>query len=185
MKFENFAASKRYAQAFLRAFYPQQSSAPINTYTRLVSFFKSHPGIIGLIAGCPCPHQCYNQLEEFLIKKFELTTAEQKLIHRLLLDRKIVFLPNVFEHIIILEHERSNQIVCTIELSHELSAELQQEAIQLFENITKKKIIPTIRVEPSLICGLRMYSATLMYERSLNKSLRTAQNLAKHKGGLW
>lgn len=185
MKFENFAVSKRYAQAFLRAFYPQNESAPVGIYTRLVNFFKSHTGIIGLIAGCPCPHPCYNQLEEFLITKFELTTAEQKLIHRLLLDRKIVLLPSVFAHIITLEHERRNQIVCTIEFSHELSAESQQQAIQLFENITNKKIIPTVRVEPSLICGLRMYSATLMYERSLKRSLRAAQNLAKHKGGLW
>ena len=184
MKFDKFALSKKYARAFLSVFYPQKATAPLEKYAKLLHFFKTHTGVIGLIAGCPCPQPCYNQLEEFLIKKFELTTAEQRLIHRLLLDRKIILLPAIFEHIITAEHERSNEILCTIELSHEVSEELKQQAIRAFECMTGKKIIPTVRTEPKLICGLRMYSQTLMYEKSLKKSLCTAEILAKYKGGL-
>ena len=184
MKFDNFALSKKYAKAFLHVFYPEKATAPIKKYRDLLHFFKTHPGIIGLIAGCPCPHPCYNLLEEFLIKKFDLTSAEQRLIHRLLLDRKIILLPAIFEHIITAEHERSGEILCTIELSHEVSEEWKQRAIRLFEDMTTKKIIPILRIEPKLICGLRMYSPTLMYEKSLKKSLSTAENLAKYKGGL-
>ncbi len=184
MKFTNFSLAKKYARAFLRVFYPQSGTAPITIYQNLLNFFKNHLGIIGLIAGCPCPQPCYNQLEEFLVKRFELTSAEQKLLHRLLLDRKIVLLPAIIEHIIDQEHQRSNEIVCTIETSHTLSAEWQKRAIKLFERITHKKIIPTVRTEPKLICGLRMYSSTLMYEQSINDRLCTAQSVAKHKGGL-
>lgn len=184
MKFDNFALSQKYALAFLRVFYPQKATTPLKEYVELLHFFKTHLGIIGLIAGCPCPQPCYNQLEEFIIKKFKLTSAEQRLIHRLLIDRKIILLPEIFEHIIAAERARSNEIECTIELSHELPKEWQQRTIELFEHMTNKKIIPTIRIEPKLICGLRMHTSTLMYEKSLKKSLCAAEILAKYKGGL-
>ena len=185
MKFENFDLSRKYARVFLHIFYPEPKSSPLEAYQNLLFFFKSHPGIIGLVANCPCPQQCYSQLEEFLIKKFELTNLEQKLFHRLLLDHKIILLPDILYHLIDLEHTRSNELVCTIETSHKLSSAWEQKLVKIFENMTNKKVISTILVQPKLICGLQMYSTTILYEHSVEKSLRTAEIITKTKGGLW
>lgn len=185
MKFEKFDLARKYARIFLRLFYPEPKSSPLKAYQNLLSFFKQHPGVIGLVANCPCPQQCYSQLEEFLIKKFKLTSLEQKLFHRLLLDHKIILLPDILYHLIDLEHARSNELVCTIETSHKLSPEWERKLVKIFETMTNKKIIPKILVEPKLICGLQMYSSTIMYEHSVEKSLRTAEIITKTKGGLW
>ena len=185
MKFTNFALSRRYARAFLNVFYPLPAQAPIESYQKLLSFFHSHPGIIGLIANCPCPQPCYNQLEDFLINKFGLTNIEKKLFHRLLLDHKISLLSSIIAHMIDIEHDRRGELVCTIELSHDVSVATKEKAVAALEAMTQLKIIPKIVIKPSLICGIRMYSKTITYERSINKSLNDAKILAKTKGGLW
>ena len=185
MKFKNFALARRYAQAFLNVFYPLPQTAPLAAYEKLLRFFHEQPGVIGLIVNCPCPQSCFNQLEEFLIKKFGLTAIEKKLFHRLLLDRKINLFAAVIEHLVDLEHKRRDELVCTIEFSHPPSHEVTQQAIDAFSSMTQLKVLPKIVIKPSLICGVRMYSKTLSYERSIAKDLNDAQTLTKTKGGLW
>lgn len=185
MKFRNFALARRYAQAFLNVFYPLPQKAPLAAYEKLLNFFREQPGVIGLIVNCPCPQSCFNQLEEFLIKKFGLTLLEKKLFHRLLLDRKINLFAAVIEHLVDLEHERRGELVCTIEISHPICEQATEKAIDAFNAMTQLKVLPKIVIKPSLICGIRMYSKTLSYERSIAKDLNDAQTLTKIKGGLW
>lgn len=185
MKFTNFALSRRYAQAFLNVFYPLPQLAPLESYQKLLALFHAKPAIIGLIANCPCPQPCYNELEDFLIKKFDLSHIEKKLFHRLLLDHKINLLGAILEHIVEIEHKRRGELLCTIELSHQLPEENITTIISSFETMTDLKIIPKIVIKPSLICGIRMYSKTISYERSIKKNLNDAEIAAKTKGGLW
>lgn len=185
MKFTYFALARRYAQAFLNVFYPAPQQAPLEAYEELLAFLRAHPSIVGLIANCPCPHSCYDQLEDFLVAKFNLSSVEKKLFHRLLLDHHIDLLTHILEHLVDIEHTRRGELVCTIELSHKISDTATQQLIEAFEGMTKLKLLPKILIKPNLICGVRMYTKTSSYERSINKSLNDAKAFAITKGGLW
>jgi len=184
MKFSDFSRSYKYAQTFLRIAYPEPGTAPIDTYKKLSYFFKANPGIIGLIANCPCPEQCVEELESFLVRKFELTKTEKKLIRLLLQNHSIMLLPSIMNQLIEIEQERRGELACTVETSHEINNKSLEKLLSFFEKQTNKKILPTIMINPKLICGLRIYSETKLYDYSIKKILTTVKDKLTQNGEL-
>ncbi|MBM3894663.1 F0F1 ATP synthase subunit delta [Candidatus Dependentiae bacterium] len=171
MNFFLFAQARKYATTFLKIAYPVPGTAPIDEYEKLSSFFRKNPGLIGLICTYPCRENCTNLLENFFASKFNLLAAEKKLIKQLILTHKINILPALLVELIAVEHERLNEIPCKVELSHNVSIESFNSLKKYFESKFNAKLIPSLVINSELICGLKIYSRTKLYDYSIKKVL--------------
>jgi F0F1-type ATP synthase delta subunit len=184
MNFVQFAAGYKYAALFLKIAYPTPGTAPIDEYKKFSEFFEKNPGLVGLVCMYPCREDCTNLLENFFASKFNLGLAEKKLIRQLIFGHKIKLLPTILKELVQIEHERLNQLPCTIELSHPVSDETLQQLKKQFEIQEKLTLIPTIVINPKLICGLKIYSQTKLYDYSIKKILNTLKSNILTNGGL-
>jgi F0F1-type ATP synthase delta subunit len=184
MNFVQFAQARKYASIFLKIAYPQPGTAPIDEYKKFSDFFEKNPGLVGLVCMYPCREDCTNLLEIFFASKFKLSAPEKKLIRQLIFGHKIKLLPAILKELIQVEHERLNELPCTIELSHPVSTKTLARLKSHFEIKENLTLIPTVIINPELICGLKVYSQTKLYDYSIKKILNTLKDNILRNGGL-
>ena len=85
--------------------------------------------------------------------------------------RRLILLPRILRELYSLYLEDKNIMHFTIESAVDLTQKQQEEFISFLEKKTGKEIRYTLKSNPDLIAGVKMYSDTLGYEHSIQQKL--------------
>lgn len=96
----------------------------------------------------------------------------QKLFALLFINRRLSLLPLVLIQIEKILMQQQKMLDLTIESSHELSPEEKEILINFFVRKTGCRTESSFIINKSLIAGIRLSSATFLWEQSLAKRLR-------------
>ncbi len=114
---------------------------------------------------------------EELLKSFSVDDLFGSLIELLLVDKRIFLLPRVIHYICTLYLEKNNIMHFTVESPIVLHAD-EMTVLKLFlAKHTGKTILFSVKKNPKLIAGLKVYSETFGFEHSVRKQLRALSTL--------
>jgi F-type H+-transporting ATPase subunit delta len=112
---------------------------------------------------------------DLLFEKVETAALLKKVTRLLMKHHRVIILPEVLHQICDLYKKEKGLMQFTITSAHELDADLQQQLLNYLERETGLKVMPEFAPDRSLIAGVRMQSDTLLWEHSIRKQLRNAQ----------
>ncbi len=111
-------------------------------------------------------------LLEGVFKQAGYGAAFDLLVKLLIEQRRVVLLPLILRALYDLCLQKQGIMHFTIESAVPLSDEEQQSLIIFLKNKTGKEIIYTLKNNPALIAGIKLYSNTYGYEHSIQQKLR-------------
>lgn len=174
---EQIVLAKRYALALLHVSGDQLSYDDCIALNKAALLLRQHHNWLVFFET---PDMTDKQREHMVImlqERLHVPFACERMVHLLLMHRRMRLLPDVFECVAQLYFMMHKVELFTISSALEMTA-VQIETIRAFlAHMTGKKIMYTYRVEASLIAGVRAQSHTALWEYSLTKKIRDAYRL--------
>lgn len=165
--------TKKYAQAFLNLYNDQLSAAVIGNLVACENFLTTHKNAGAYLSLSSIALEKKTALLKEICASFNLPTAFDKLSHVLLKNGHIEVLPKVLQKIISGNRLQKNIINFTVSLSHALGDQEKKSLVSFIKKNVSQEIMVDFIIDPSLICGIKIKSNTLLWERSIAKQLKT------------
>mgnify|MGYP006413565891 CR=1 FL=1 len=165
--------AKKYAIAFLNTYEEKLTIDCFKTFKIFSKFLKANPLFIAALSVPSIPIE---RKHDFLIKTLDNLHVHkylQKLVFLLLKENRIELLGKVLKNVSIQYKKRNGIIKFYVSSSHELD-EKEKIAIKSFVKKNMGEHSKTsFLIDKNLISGLRMKSSIFLWERSIDKRLRT------------
>ncbi len=178
MKIISEITAKKYARAFLNLFESETTEELLKNVTGLLEFLHKHPETTIYLELPSITDQRKSEFINALVAKFCLDKHIHDLAHILRIERRFFLLPSILRNIINLHNSINHITNCTIQTSHNLTSDEKNKLISFASTILETEHIrATFVVNPELICGIRIETNALLWEQSINKTLRQTENL--------
>lgn len=173
--------SARIINAYAQAYIAASSASPITpmdveNFKKFHAYCVAHPQL-EVYLTLPLLKKEYTTFITTAAKLFNLPATWIRLGTLLQKHNRVGLLSAVSNNIATLVLEKNNILSCIISTAHRLESTQITQAAHFFETITKKQVQYTTAVNPHLIAGMRIQSATLRWEDSVQKRLRAAAKL--------
>lgn len=172
-KTETMVIARKYAKAFINVFLDTLTQEDHDNIVQAAEFLRTHKRVLFYLHLPAIEHGVKEEGIKKLVDRFSLPVAVQKLLSLLLAHNRVLLIPDVLEAVTELYKERKEILAFVINTSHELPAERITEIKQFLAHLTGKAIIYTYKVDTELIAGVRLQSATILWEYSIRKQLHT------------
>ncbi len=166
----------KYACAYSRLYSDEFNDAYVSSLLALGLFLKKNSLFCVYLELPTISDDAKKQALVKMIGFFRLSQAMNHLCVTLLHHRRIDLLGQIIKKIIKYYYDQRQQEVFTVTTSHSTGL-IEQEHILLFIQgmMPGKKIAINFVVNASLICGIKIKSDTLLWERSIAKKLKDTQ----------
>ena len=162
---------RRYAQAFLNLFGDQLDLQQIEQLPHLAQTLDKIPFSLLYVQRALGNDSSSKSLEK-VFKKAGFEKMFSSLISLLNNHKRLVLLPRVVRYIFQEFLERHNIMHFTIESAVELTQQEQDSFVEFLHGKTGRDIRYTLKINRSLIAGVKMYSDTLGFEHSVSQKLQ-------------
>ncbi|MGE0207154.1 MAG: FoF1 ATP synthase subunit delta [Candidatus Babeliales bacterium] len=169
---QNLAA--RYAQAFLNTVGKDLALQDYQAALHLYEYLKEHANLI-LYFRLPHMYEVKKEALHTLLQSFSLPTVFEKITDLLLEHQRTFLIKDFLGAFLALYRKKHGIVFFTLKSSHELSAEHKAELLRFIERKTGKTVLCKTVIDKNLIAGIRLLSSTLLWEYSVNKTLRDAR----------
>jgi len=173
---------RRYATAFLNVNGKQISLNDCEEFKNAAQLVRVHRSWLVFFDLPDLSDEKREQMITILIEKLHLPSIVQSLLVLLDHHRRIGLLPEVLDSLVKLFFERHDLIYFTIRSYPTLSAEQLNIIKNFLMAQTGKNILYVSQECPALIAGVRALSGTLLWEYSIEKKLREAQQVMDEQG---
>ena len=176
--------ARKYSKAFLNVYQDSITHEELEKLKKAQYFLATNKDFYIALRMPSICSKAKEQALNILADSFNLCAPLRKLMHVVLEHGQIENL----NHILLAvydEYERRKQIIhFMIKSSHQLSND-QQNALKLFmERLSPNYIHLQFCIDPSLIVGVRIESNSLLWERSIRKTLLHMRQTVKKRGAL-
>ena len=164
--------TKKYAQAFLNLYQKKLSDAIIDRIIVCANFLHQKQDFYAVfLLSIISQTEKINMLSK-MCDSFCLPPEFLNLCRTLLDHRRIDLLSQILKKIACVYKEQKNVINFTIYTSHDIDEGEKKILISFIKSKSKKNIIADFLVDAALICGIKIKSSTLQWERSIAKQLK-------------
>lgn len=164
--------TQKYAKAFFNLYGKQFSDATIEKVAACKAFLEQHKSLDAFLLLSAINRTEKLALLEKIFAAFTLPSVLINLGETLLDHRRIDLLPQILQKII-REYQISKNILnFTVYTSHTIDDSAQKSLISFIQNKVPQKIAVNFSIDPTLICGVKIKSDTLQWERSIAKQLK-------------
>ncbi|HXW85779.1 MAG TPA: ATP synthase F1 subunit delta [Candidatus Bathyarchaeia archaeon] len=162
--------AQKYAQAFLHLHHDTLSSKDLDHLQKVKTILADNHSLGSLLNLAN--QQDQKKMLALLTKQYIFSASCTQLWNLLCTHRRLFLLEAVIESILYTYNKKHAIADATITSSHALLASEQKAVEKFFAEKTGLKILYTSAVDPTLIVGIRIQSATFLWERSLRKNLQ-------------
>jgi len=170
--------ARRYAQAFIHCFSPLFSSDIIDTLHETSLVLEKQKKQFFFIDLFFMRTSEQKAVEKTIVEQLPPIPAMQQLVHLLMVDKRLALLPRVIKYVTQLLLQQQRIMPITIETFPELREQEKEQLISAFSRKIGYQLRPTFVVNKNLIAGIKMKSATLLWEQSIDQQLRKIQSIA-------
>jgi ATP synthase F1 delta subunit len=164
--------TQKYAQAFFNLYEKKLSDAVIDQIIVCANFLHQKQAFDAfLLLSIISQTEKINVLSK-MCDSFCLPSEFLNLCRTLLDHRRIDLLSQILKKIACVYKEQKNVVNFTIYTSHDIDEDEKKTLISFIKNKNKKTIIADFLVDSTLICGIKIKSSTLQWERSIAKQLK-------------
>lgn len=167
--------ARRYAQAFLGVFSEQITVSNLDNFKQASIFLKQRPHGMFLMELSLVPEKVKNKLLDDLCRQFTLPEGCKKLCLLLIKHQRITLLSDIFSDIIFFKEQDLHITHFNVTSSLQLSDEQRKQVVHFLDKRVHGSIDCTYQVDTSLIAGIRLQSASFLWEKSIKKRLRALQ----------
>lgn len=170
--------AKKYAEAFLNVFGDTISAADFEQLCLLGDFLSTHKRALFFwgLPHIPLTEKIRTLIE--IIERYKLPKSLSKLFTLLIEDGRSMLMGQVVKQVCEGYRIRNNIQSFAITSSHPLQTEELEQIKKMLNQATSSKITYSYMVDKKLIAGLRMQSATLLWEYSIKKELNNIVRVA-------
>ena len=168
--------ARRYAQAFLGAYYNILNSDHIAAFESAENFFKTHQPACFFLDLSLLSFESKRTAVLDLIEKFKLPDCSYALIMLIVKQRRALLLANVFHQLADLYKKQAGIVTFFIQSSQALDDQ-ERKTIEFFlKEQVKGQIFCSYELNPDLIAGVRIFNEQYLWEYSAQAQLRVLYN---------
>ncbi|MBD3273378.1 hypothetical protein GF385_03465 [Candidatus Dependentiae bacterium] len=185
MELQTSLISKKYAAAFLNVFSDKISDENLEKWISLEKFLKKNKLFYVYLQ---VPTISYFTKKKALLRIAQALKLEKpitKMMFLLLDHGRIEILHQVLNKIILLYRRKINTKLFKVTTSHDITFEEKEKIINFIKSISNGGVLAEFEKDEKLICGLRIQSLTFLWERSIEKQLRSVKRSVFKQVGLW
>lgn len=168
---------RKYAQAFMQVFGASFSREDVGAMQKVAHFFHQRSRALFFLRLPIISKDIKREALYYVCTQFHVPQAAHTLIDILLEDKRSALLPLIFSKVSEIYYKIHGIEPFTIEASHALSDAQLQEIEQFLAACTGHVILSEYTVNTDLIAGVRLQSATSLWEHSIRKQLAHVQQL--------
>ena len=168
--------AQKYAKAYVNVYMAKMVYEDIDKIKKLISYLKQYNDAFIYIKLPFIDNNVKKDVFYKLLSEFGLVEQLKKLVDLLIEHNRTQFLYYVLNYIINFYKDKLNILDFTIVSSHELDDNKIDQIIKFLEISTNKKIVYELKIDKSLISGLKIYNDNY----SLDLSIRKQLNLLNH-----
>jgi F-type H+-transporting ATPase subunit delta len=172
MDIRTVSIAKKYAQAFLNVFEQTISPADFDQLCLLGQFLNAHKRALFFLGLPHIPLDEKVRTVTAMINRYKLPVSLSKLFTLLIEDGRSLLMGEVMNQVCEEYRIRNNIQTFAITSSHTLKQEELADIKSLLEHATKTKVVYSYKLDKKLVAGLRLQSATSLWEYSIEKQLR-------------
>jgi len=165
--------ARKYAIAFMHCFHDQLHEKDYNALERFDQFLAASPALSSYFKLSLLENVIDNVLKK-ITKEFTISHMQELL--RVLKDAQRLFLlPAIIHYLVIFYRKYHAIMIMDVQSSHELSAQQRKQINAFFTEKTKHNLVCTYTINQHLIAGIRAQSDIVLWEFSIDKILREAE----------
>lgn len=168
---------RKYAQAMLNVFSKQFKSTDVDQMRNMSEYLRIHHSSILLLSMPVFSLKKKQQFMYEIAEHFSLDHLLKRLIDLLIHDKRIFLLADILKIMGQLYRERENVLEFSISSYPKISTHDLEVIKEFLANSTGCAIIYTDYEDKNLIAGIRMQSATYLWEFSIAQQLRNVRKL--------
>lgn len=172
MVYSQSLVAKQYAKAYLIEYGDILTSTDIDNMKSAIYFFRRHHNFMSLVSLMTKLHEKKHVMIDEIFSHFSLHDSLQKLVKVLLRHKRLLYFAQVLQDICCLFEIRSGSLEVTIQTATSLTESEIKKFETFFAKLSGKRIISHVRIDPSLIAGVRMQSEIFLWEYSIAARLR-------------
>lgn len=169
--------AKKYAQAFWNVF---PKSCPVGTIAKIEAaqkFLQTHKRTLFFLQLPQFSREKKESMVADLVGHFHLPSVFSPLLLLLTTHNRAFYIPDVLWFIIQLYKERTHSVDFSLISAQHLEEKQVESIKQFLGHLTKKNIIATPIIDPSLIAGIRLQSNHHIWEYSVRKHIKSLRAL--------
>jgi ATP synthase F1 delta subunit len=167
--------SKKYAQAYLNAFFDQCTITDYHAIAAACRSLKKNRRLIFFLTLSSIDPVVKALSVEQICKKYSLSSSIKKLLYLLLEKNRLFLIPQILEAIAFLYCKRAKLQLFHMSTSHSVTQNILDTLDKFLVCQTGQTIVCTHSIDTSLIAGVRLQSNDFLWEYSVRKSLRTVR----------
>jgi F-type H+-transporting ATPase subunit delta len=184
MGIEKDIIARKYATAFMKVNGDHLTSGELSSFKDFGAFVHAHPLFLVTLDMPSIPHSFKLDAIKQIIAEQKVCSCITKLLYLLLHHNRIKLLDTVISEIRALYKRTQNIQKFIVASSHSLSEEEQKKIDSFIAQNIDATTTTQFVVDKNLICGLKMKSINLLWERSIAKKLRDVKKSMLGQGSI-
>lgn len=168
---------RKYAQAFMQVFGASFSREDVQAMQKVASFFTQRSKTLFFLRLPIISKDIKREALYYVCAQCHVPSVVHTLIDVLLAHKRSALLPRILNQVSEIYYQIHDIEPFTVETSHALSESQLQEIEQFLAACTGHVILSKYTVNTDLIAGVRLQSATSLWEHSIRKQLAHVQQL--------
>ena len=169
MNIQSAQLAKKYAVAFLNT--TPLSRSDYDLLSSLQPVYQKSKKLLFLLQSITLNNTTREIVLDKMMAVIQLPIALKPLVFLLASHHRLKLLPEIITQLVLEYQTQHNIITCSIESSHSISDKQQAIIKQFLTNKTKKEVICSYNLNPSLIAGIHLKSTTITWEYSAQEQL--------------
>lgn len=169
MEIDNEVLASRYARAILdyaACLRDTELAVKIGAFATFLSLYRHRLAQLDI------------DFYENLGRVFALEPCRIDILVRLLFKHdRLSLMPDVMRHFFELYKKQHQLLFCTLKTSHELTLEQKDVLATFIGRISEKEIVFSVKIDRSLIAGVRIEGDEMVWESSVARQLRAIEQL--------
>ncbi len=170
---KNVSLVRKYALAFTNYFGQPLSDQQRKNVQECSVFFVAHEEFSRALELPGRGKQEKEIALNALCDKFNLDEKFKDLCASLVMKSRISLLPSILQKILVTDYDVKGMEEFVITSSHEIDSSAQEKIKNFIASNAPTTPLCSFRVDPAILSGIRIQSQTRLWERSIEKELRT------------
>lgn len=175
--------ARKYAIAFLNIYIDQIDDQVFLNIENMLNYLRYNYDSISFFSLPNIGLAEKTKLIDLFLKKFQLPEVFKRLILLLIKHNRIALLVDVCKYISYIYQDMTNSMKFEISTVCKLSKSDINILEEFLARKTGKRIIPTVKIDKSLIAGISMKSDLMLWEFSVSRQLEKVSRIAHREYG--